>query len=145
MSFVLDIPFSSEIDYVLRNLKPRKSTEQDQVQSEHLKYGGTAISLWIKQVVNAIIEFEFVPVSLKLGIITPLYKSGGKDPLDTNSYRGITLSPPVLAKLLESLNLKWLRGILPDNGLLHINQTAYHKKILCAKAIFSTLEIMYDL
>ena len=61
-----------------------------------------------------------VPVSLKLGIITPLYKGGGKDPLETNSYQVITLSP-VLAKVLESLILEQLRGILAEN------QTAYQK------------------
>ena len=47
-------------------------------------------------------------------IITSLYKGGGKDPLETNSYRGI-------------------------------NQTAYQKKISCAEAIVSTLEIVFDL
>ena len=130
--------------YYIRNMKPGKSAGHDQVQPEHLKYGCTVLSLWIKQMVNAIIEFESVPVSLKLGIITPLYKGGGKDPLETNSYRGITLSL-VLAKVLESLILERLRGILAENGLPHINQTAYQKKISCAEAIFSTLEIVSDL
>ena len=92
----LDTPFSSEeIDRVLHNLKPGKSAGYG-LEPEHLKYGGAALSLWIRQVVNA---FECVP---ELGIVIPLYKGGGKDPLDTNSYRGITLSP-VLAKVVESL------------------------------------------
>ena len=97
--FVLDTPFTSEeIDRVLHNLKPGKSAGHDQVQPEHLKYGGAALSLWIKQVANAIIELESIPQSLKLGIVIPLYKGSGKDPLDTSSYRGITVSP-VLAKV----------------------------------------------
>ena len=45
----------------------------------------------------AIIELECIPDCLKTGIITPVYKGGGKDLLDTNSYRGVTL----LAKVLE--------------------------------------------
>ena len=70
--FVLETPFTSEeIDSVLHNSKPGKSAGHDQVQPEHLKYGGAALSLWIKQVANAIIELESVPQSLKLGIVTP--------------------------------------------------------------------------
>ena len=55
----------------LHNSKPGKSAGHDQVQPEHLKYGGATLSLWIKQVANAIIELESVPQSLKLGIVTP--------------------------------------------------------------------------
>ena len=63
--------------------------------------------------VNPIIEFESVPESFKLGIVVPWYKGSGKDPLDTNSYQGITLSL-VLAKVLESLILERLRNaVLP--------------------------------
>ena len=80
--FVLDTPFTSEeIESVLRNLKLGKSAGYDQVQPEHLKYGGPTLYIWIKQVANAIIELECVPESLKVGIVTPLYKGGGKDPL----------------------------------------------------------------
>ena len=89
--FVLDTPFATEeIDYVLHNLKPGKVPEHDQIQPEHMKYGAKALSIWIKQVSNTIIELESIPRSLKLGIVTPLYKGGGKDPLDTKSYHGIT-------------------------------------------------------
>ena len=138
--FVLDTPFTpEEIESVLRNLKLGKSAGYDQVQPEHLKYGGPALYVWIKQVANAMIELECVPESLKVGIVTPLYKGGGKDPLDRNSYHGITLSP-VLAKVLESLILVRLKIVLAESGFPHMNQTAYHKNVSCSEAIFSTLE-----
>ena len=86
-------------------LKPGKSAGHDLLQPEHLKHGGEVLNIWIQQVCN--VELESVPDSLKLGIVTPIYKGGGKDPLDTNSYRGITLTP-VLAKVLESLVLNRL-------------------------------------
>ena len=63
-----------------------------------------------------------LPESLKLGIVTPIYKGGGKDPLDTNSYRGITLTT-VLTKVLESLILNHLRDVLLEEGIPHLNQT----------------------
>ena len=138
--FVLDTPFTpEEIESVLRNLKLGKSAGYDQVQPEHLKYGGPALYIWIKHVANAIIELECVPESLKVGIVTPLYKGGGKDPLDRNSYRGITLSP-VLAKVLESLILVRLKIVLAESGFPHMNQTVYQKNVSCSEAIFSTLE-----
>ena len=69
--FVLDTPFTpEEIESVLRNLKLGKSAGYDQVQPEHLKYGGPALYIWIKQVANAMIELECVPESLKVGIVT---------------------------------------------------------------------------
>ena len=71
----------------------------------------------------------------------PLYKGGGKDPLDTNSDRGITVSP-ALAKVLESLIHGRLSDVLAESGLPHTNQTAYQKNVSCAEAIFSTLEIV---
>ena len=41
------------------------------------------------------IELECVPESLKVGIVTPLYKGGGKDPLDRNSYSGSLGTRPI--------------------------------------------------
>ena len=115
-----------------------KTCRTHQIQPEHLKYGGAALSFWISQVAN---ELESVPQSLKLGIVTPLYKGSGKDPLDTNSYRGITVLP-ALARVLESLIHGRLSDVLAESGLPHINQTAYQKNMSCAEAIFSTLEIV---
>ena len=101
---LLDVPFvSEEVDSVLK-LKLGKAAGHDGVQAEHLKYGGPILRDWILQICNAITELEHVPDFLKTGIITPLYKGGGKDPLDTHSYRGVTLTS-VLAKGLESLIL----------------------------------------
>ena len=59
-------------------------------------------------VTNATTELECIPDSLKIGIITPVYKGGEKDPLDTNNYRGVILTS-VLAKVLESLLLTRLQ------------------------------------
>ena len=44
-------------------------------------------------------------------MVVPVYKGGGKDPLKVNSYRGITLSTSVMAKVLEFLLLECLEYI----------------------------------
>ena len=111
------------------------------MQAEHLKYGGPILRDWILQVCNAISVLEEVPVFLKMGIITPVYKGGGKDPLDTNNYRGVTVTS-VFAKVLESLLLPRLQCHLANRGIPHTNQTAYRKGVSCAEAIFSTLEVL---
>ena len=101
--YLLDVPFCADkVDAVLRKLESGKAAGHDLLQAEHLKYGGPALRKWIEQICNAITDLECVPDSLKIGIIIPVYKRGGKDPLDTNSYKGITLTS-VLAKILESL------------------------------------------
>ena len=70
----------------LRKLKLGKAAGHDGIRAEHLKYGGPMLRDWILQVCNAIVEVESIPSSLKTGIIIPVYKGCGKDPLDTNSY-----------------------------------------------------------
>ena len=96
---------------------------------------------WILEICNAIVELECIPDSLKIRIIKPVYKGGGKDPLDTNSHRGITLTS-VFAKILESLILSRLQCHFSEEGIPHLNQTAYCKGVSCTEAIFSTLEVL---
>ena len=85
-------------------LKEGKSAGLNGLQGEHLKFGGNAVVVWLKEVLNAIIELEVVPEVLKMGAIVLVYKGGGKDPLRMDSYHGITLTS-VIAKVLESLVL----------------------------------------
>ena len=42
---------------------------------------------------------EKIPEVLKCGIVILIYKVGGKYPLNTNTYRGVTLTS-VIAKVL---------------------------------------------
>ena len=85
---------------ILKKLKLGKAAGHGGVQAEHVKYGGPTLRNWILQICNAILEVECIPDSLKTGIITPIYNGGEKDPFDTNSHRGITLTS-VFTKILE--------------------------------------------
>ena len=53
-------------------------------------------------ILNATGELECVPTVLKRGVVVPVYKGGGMDPMKIDSYRGITLTSMV-AKVLEFL------------------------------------------
>ena len=139
---ILDVPFDAEeIDAILSELKFGKSAGHDSLQAEHLKYGGPTLRKWIHQICNYIVDVEHIPDSLKIGTVIPVYKGGGKDPLDANSCRGITVSS-VFAKVLESLLKARLLTHFMERGIPHLNQTACRKRVSCMEATFSTLEVL---
>ena len=122
-------------------MKIKKSAGEDGFTAEHLKYGGNCIIVWLAEILNAIVDSEQIPVCLKLGITIPIYKGGGKDPLNVNSYRGITINS-VISKVLETLILNRLEPLFIDSGVPHPNQSAYRKHVSCADAIFATQEVI---
>ena len=108
--------------------------------AEHLK-SGEVVVIWLMRILNAVIELEAVPEVLKRGVIVPVYKGGGKDPMRTDSYRGITLTSMV-SKVLESVVLEKLESVFVAAGLPHVNQSAYRRAVSCADAIFATQEMI---
>jgi len=94
---------------------------------------------WLTGILNIIIELEEVPDVLKCGIVVPIYKGAGKDPLNPCNYRGITITS-VVCKVLESLILTHLQCIYADANVPHLNQSAYQRNVSCADAIFATKE-----
>ena len=85
----------------IKALKLGRSKGTDGLKAEHLIYGGTSLILWLQKIFNSIITLEEIPHCLKEGIIVPVYKGRGKDPLSPSSYRGISLSS-VISKLFFS-------------------------------------------
>ena len=78
---------------------------------------------------------------MKTGLIVPVYKRKGKDPLSPSSYRGITLSS-VIAKLYELIILDRIHPVLDSLNLPDSLQTAYRKGLSCSDAIFTTQEAL---
>ena len=137
---VFDVPVTAEeLEGVLKNFKKRKSAGPDGVTAEHIRYGGESLKVWILQVFNAIIISEDIPSCFKCATIVPIYKGKGKDPLDPNSYRGISLFP-VLSKIFESVFLARLMPSFEESGIPHINQTAYQRGMSCHDATFTVQE-----
>ena len=89
--FLLDVLFSAEeVAGAVRKLKGKKAPGQDGLMAEHLKAGGEAVVIWLTRTLNVTIELEVIPDVLKRGIIVPVYKGGGRDPLKTDSYTAKT-------------------------------------------------------
>ena len=38
--------------------------------------------IWLMNILNATVELESVPTVLKWGVVIPVYKRGGKDPMN---------------------------------------------------------------
>ena len=129
----------AEILKAVKSLKCGKASGHDNILSEHIKFGGPMLIKWLKKVFNRITALEEIPSCLRVGIITPIYKRKGKDPLDVSSYRGITISS-VFAKLYETLILDRMSPIVDILNLPDCLQTAYRKGLSCSDAIFFTQE-----
>ena len=99
--------------------------------------------LWLMKIFIAIISLEEVPTCFKEGVIIPVYKGRGKDPLLASSYQGITLSS-IMAKTLEIVILKRMSPFLGEIGFPDVNQRAYQKGVSCTDAIFSTQEVLLN-
>ena len=56
-------------------MKANKVGGHDHFQLENLLYGGDPLLSWLLQILNAIIALETIPESLKLGVITSVYKA----------------------------------------------------------------------
>jgi len=133
--YILDVPFTlEEVECAIKKLKSGKSCGPDGLSAEHLKWGGDSLHLWLLGIVNSIIDLEEIPPLFKLGSICPVYKGGGKDPLLTNNYRGITMNS-VLSKVLEVLVLSRLEPTLSEVGFPHLKQSAFRKHTGCGDAI----------
>ena len=124
-----------EIEASIKKLKPGKAEGIDGLQSEHLKFGGPLLTLWLKQIFCAFIKLEQIPSSLLTGIICPIYKRKGKDPLTCNSYRGITITS-ALTKVFEYTILNRLLPVLQDFCHPALTQTAYQKLYVCPNTLF---------
>ena len=131
----------SEIRSAVKHLKCGKAAGPDGLTAEYIKYGGIAVLRWLLKVFNRILSLEDIPPCIKEGIITPIYKGKGKDPLLTTSYRGITISLS-LSKLLESIILNRLHPFLDEINVPDCLQTAYRKGLSCSDATFATQEAL---
>ena len=83
---------------------------------ENIVYGGAPFRLWLTMIFNTLLECN--PACLNNAIIVPMYKGKGKNPLLTNSYRGISLTS-VIGKLFECIVLQRITPILAENGIPH--------------------------
>lgn len=131
-----------EIETTVKTLKNGKSCGIDDIGSEHLKYGGPSVIVWLKRIFTVMTSLEQIPPCLCNGIVIPIYKGKGRNPLDPNSYRGITLTSTI-AKCFEKIILNRMTPILEEQGFPHPSQTAYIRGRSCTDGLFVTNETLH--
>ena len=90
---ILDSEFSvEEILYAINCLKKGRACGPDGVSPEHLRFSGPVFQNWLCQIYNHICQLEQIPKCFKHGIIVPVFKGKGRDPLLKKNYRGVTLT-----------------------------------------------------
>ncbi|CAC5417008.1 unnamed protein product [Mytilus coruscus] len=132
----------NEVGKVLKSLKNNKASGLDNIEYEHLKYGGNSLRNHMTKLFNLVCYNFYSPKSLKSSLIVPLFKGGNKCKGDPNSYRGISLAPcigKVFDKIIDSkLELKKDNKCFPNP-----QQTAYQQCLSCLHTSFNIHESLY--
>ena len=103
-----------EIYKVTQSLKLGTAPGPDQIQPEHIYYGGAFLVSHLTVLFNQIVKQEYIPQIFQHALIIPIPKSSDKDPLDPSNYRGITLLS-IIAKVFEKAILFHLQATgIPD-------------------------------
>ena len=84
----------------------------------------------LTDIFNLIVRQEYIPINFRRGIQIPLYKGKNAPPLDTNSYRGITLLS-ILNKLFEVLIWGRMEGWWNETQVISPLQGACRKGVSC--------------
>ena len=82
-----------EIDNAISKLKRGKDSGPDNIPPEHLIFAQPTSRQVIFILLNLFMLQSYIHASLKVGLITPIFKCGGKDPIHQRNYRGITPTP----------------------------------------------------
>ena len=113
-----------EVEFAIRRLKKNRAGGADNVSPEHLKFSGPVFRICLCYIYNSICQLECIPQCFKDGVIIPVFKGKGKDPLQTKSYRGISLTS-VLAKVFEIILSYRITPLLEAAGIPQVTQTTF--------------------
>jgi hypothetical protein len=89
-----------EIQHYISKLNTGKAPDESGMMAEHLKRAGSSVYKPLANLLTGIINIRHIPNSMHRGILTPVYKRGGKPVDEPGSYRGITVCS-LLSKILE--------------------------------------------
>ena len=90
-----------ELKNAMGNINRRKAPDYYGLTIESLLNGGQELHVAILNLLNSILQIGKVPQTLKMGLITPVFKNKGQQN-EAGNYRGITVLP-VLEKVLEMI------------------------------------------
>ena len=91
-------------------LKVNKSPGPDDIMSEHLRYGGPILSIYMSVAFTAFLRHSFVPSQFLRSYIVSIVKDKRGNTHDPDNCRGIAVSS-VVSKAIEHVLLYRLQGL----------------------------------
>ena len=111
-----------EVRLYLSKLQRNKATGPDDLPPGYLKDIAFEIAPSLAFIINLSLKTGKIPNDLKIGKITPIYKSGPRSNFD--NYRPISVLP-IVSKIMEKCVHKQLMSYLEENKLLSTNQYGF--------------------
>jgi hypothetical protein len=146
----------------IKYINKGKSADYHGLTIEHILFSGNNMINLLTSLLNKIFKNREIPNSLKIGLLSPIFKNKGSKTQSTN-HRGITVLP-VISKILEKVIKKRIQsyvlqsqsrnqrgftaGASPLNSALPVeesygeaidNKSEYNIILLDAKAAFDTV------
>jgi len=87
-------------DRCLHSMKLQKAASLDGIETEHIVFAHPVVVLLLSELFTSILRHAYVPSGFCSGIVIPLPKDKSGDIMDSNNYRGITLSSNI-SKMFE--------------------------------------------
>ena len=122
----------SEIEKIIRNLEPKKSSGHDGISNKLIKDLCDVISYPLTLIFNQSLQTGTFPSSMKKADVTPLYKSKSK--YEKTNYRPISLLLTI-SKILEKAVYSRTYNFLEQNQTLYNSQYGFRSQHSCQDAI----------
>ena len=130
----------NEILVAVKKLKNNKSSFSDKISNEMIKASLNELMPVYHKLFNTILSLGIMPLTWCGGLITPIYKSGGRS--DPSNYRGICVSS-CLGKLFCSIVNQRLLERVNAHNILHNSQIGFLPKNHTADHVL-TLRTLVD-
>ena len=125
----------------LTNLtKNNVATGIDTLNAKIIKDSKVSILNYLTDIINLSFETNVFPDSMKIAIISPIFKEG--DPDDITNYRPISVLP-IISKLFERAAANQIVEFLENNNILSNRQHAYRKSHSTETCLFELLNNVY--
>ena len=93
INYLVALSIRMKLERLYKQLKRRKAGSHDNIQNEHLIFGGDKYVKCVTTLFNIIIKQGSIQNDWENGIIVPIYKGNDKPKTLPDSYRPISLLP----------------------------------------------------
>ena len=134
-----------EVDEVVKSLKVNKTAGPDDIDPEHLLFGGLRLVSVLTLLFNAMMLACHIPPVFCQGLVIPIPEGHNKDLSNPSNYRGITILSDV-SKLLEKLVIWRISELNPSptlnplQGGFRSGHSCSHTALILQEAIASACE-----